>query len=46
MVDGEVIARGGFARASVHLMVNGRTDAKGVGDRDPMPFVKYAIANG
>jgi murein DD-endopeptidase MepM/ murein hydrolase activator NlpD len=44
---GEVIARAGFAVVShVHLMVNGRTDAKGVGDRDPMPFVKYAVANG
>jgi hypothetical protein len=26
-------------------MVNARTDARGVGDRDPMPYVKYAIAN-
>ena len=43
---GEVIAHAGFANAwHVHFMVNGRTDAKGVGDRDPMPFVEYAIAN-
>jgi murein DD-endopeptidase MepM/ murein hydrolase activator NlpD len=44
---GEVIAHAGFANAwHVHFMVNGRTDAKGVGDRDPMPFVEYAIAHG
>jgi murein DD-endopeptidase MepM/ murein hydrolase activator NlpD len=44
---GEVIAHAGFANAwHVHFMVNARLDAKGVGDRDPMPFVRYAIDNG
>ena len=43
---GEVIAHAGFANAwHVHFMVNGRSDAKGVGDRDPMPYVEYAIAH-
>lgn len=44
---GEPIGRAGFARAwHVHKMVNGRTDAKGVGDRDPMPYVNYAVKHG
>jgi murein DD-endopeptidase MepM/ murein hydrolase activator NlpD len=43
---GEVIARAGFANAwHVHFMVNARGDAKGVGDRDPMPYVHFAIEN-
>jgi hypothetical protein len=43
---GDVIGRAGWAvLPHIHLMANARTDAKGVGDRDPMPFVKYAIAN-
>jgi murein DD-endopeptidase MepM/ murein hydrolase activator NlpD len=43
---GEVIAHAGFANAwHVHFMVNGRTDDRGVGDRDPMPFVEFAIDN-
>lgn len=43
---GDVIGHAGFARAwHVHFMVNARKDVRGVGDRDPMPYVKYAIAN-
>ena len=40
---GTQIGRAGFANAwHVHFMVNGRPDDRGVGDRDPMPFVDYA----
>lgn len=40
---GQVIGSAGLARAwHAHFMVNGRTDAKGVGDRDPLPFVRFA----
>lgn len=41
---GQRIGRAGFANAPhVHFMVNGGNTTKGVGDRDPMPFVRYAI---
>ena len=41
---GQRIGRAGFARAPhVHFMVNGGTTTRGVGDRNPMPFVRYAI---
>lgn len=40
---GDVIGKAGLANAwHVHFMVNGRSDAKGVGDRDPRPLVDYA----
>lgn len=40
---GDLIGKAGFANAwHVHLVVNGRSDAKGVGDRDPRPFTDYA----
>jgi hypothetical protein len=41
---GQRIGRAGFANAPhVHFMVNGGDTTKGIGDRDPMPFVRYAI---
>ena len=41
---GQRIGRAGFANAPhVHFMVNGGNTTRGVGDRDPMPFVRYAI---
>lgn len=44
---GSVIGHAGFAKAwHVHFMVNGRDDDRGTGDRDPMPYVSYAMANG
>lgn len=40
---GQVICEAGLANAwHFHFMVNGRSDAKGVGDRDPRPFLDYA----
>ena len=40
---GQKIGRAGFANAwHIHFCVNGRSDDRGVGDRDPMPFVNYA----
>jgi murein DD-endopeptidase MepM/ murein hydrolase activator NlpD len=40
---GQVIGKAGFANAwHVHFMVNGRSDTKGVGDRDPRPYLDYA----
>jgi murein DD-endopeptidase MepM/ murein hydrolase activator NlpD len=43
---GDVIGKAGLANAwHTHFMVNGRSDAKGVGDRDPRPFVDYARAH-
>lgn len=40
---GDTIGRAGFANAwHVHFCVNGRSDDRGVGDRDPMPYVDYA----
>lgn len=44
---GRVIGRAGFARAwHVHFMVNNNDDTRGVGDRDPMPYVNYARSHG
>lgn len=44
---GQVIAEAGLAVAyHTHLMVNGRTDTKGVGDRDPRPYYEYAVKHG
>jgi murein DD-endopeptidase MepM/ murein hydrolase activator NlpD len=40
---GDFIGRAGFANAwHTHFMVNGRDDAKGVGDRDPMLYLNFA----
>ena len=40
-------AHAGFANVShVHFMVNDGSTTEGRGDRDPMPFVKYAIKYG
>lgn len=40
---GQVICEAGLANAwHFHFMVNGRSDAKGVGDRDPMPYLRHA----
>lgn len=40
---GQVIGHAGFANAwHIHFMVNGRNDDRGVGDRDPAPFYRYA----
>ena len=40
---GQVICEAGLANAwHFHFMVNGRSDAKGVGDRDPRPYLDYA----
>jgi murein DD-endopeptidase MepM/ murein hydrolase activator NlpD len=42
---GDPICRAGFANAwHFHFAVNGRSDAKGVGDRDPMTYVRHARA--
>jgi murein DD-endopeptidase MepM/ murein hydrolase activator NlpD len=44
---GEPICHAGFANAThFHFMVNSRDDDRGVGDRDPWPFVAYAIKHG
>lgn len=41
---GQMIGRAGLAVAwHSHFMVNGRNDTRGVGDRDPYPFYKYAM---
>lgn len=41
---GDVIGRAGFANAwHIHLVVNNRPDDRGVGDRDPRPFVDFAV---
>ena len=41
---GQRICDAGLANAwHFHFMVNQRRDTRGVGDRDPMPIVKYAI---
>ena len=40
---GQKIGHAGFANAwHVHFMVNAGTTNKGIGDRDPMPFVNFA----
>lgn len=42
---GQVICEAGLANAwHFHFMVNNRQDNRGVGDRDPMPFVDYALS--
>lgn len=44
---GQAICRAGFANAwHFHFMVNGRTDVKGLGDRDPRPFLEFARKHG
>lgn len=44
---GDPICLAGLANAwHFHFMVHDRNDARGVGDRDPMLFVNYAIKNG
>lgn len=41
---GQPIARAGLAVAyHTHLMVNARSDTRGVGDRDPRPFYEFAV---
>ncbi len=43
---GERICRAGLANAwHFHFMVNNRDDNRGVGDRDPMPYIRYAQAH-
>ena len=40
---GQLICEAGFAVAwHFHFMVNTRSDTRGVGDRDPMPFIRDA----
>lgn len=40
---GQKIGRAGFANAwHCHFAVNSRRDDRGVGDRDPDPFLDYA----
>jgi murein DD-endopeptidase MepM/ murein hydrolase activator NlpD len=40
---GDRIGTAGFANAwHAHFMVNDRSDALGLGDRDPMPYVRFA----
>jgi murein DD-endopeptidase MepM/ murein hydrolase activator NlpD len=44
---GQRIGSAGFARAPhVHFMVNRGNTTRGIGDRDPMPYVGYAITHG
>lgn len=44
---GDLLGHAGFANAwHIHFMVNGGGTTKGVGDRDPAPFVRYAVARG
>ena len=44
---GQRIGSAGFANAShVHFMVNSGNTTRGVGDRDPMPYVRYALKHG
>jgi murein DD-endopeptidase MepM/ murein hydrolase activator NlpD len=41
---GQQIGKAGMANAwHAHFMVNSRDDDRGVGDRDPMPFVSFAV---
>ena len=43
---GQRICDAGFANAwHFHFMINHNPNTRGVGDRDPMPIVKYAIAH-
>jgi murein DD-endopeptidase MepM/ murein hydrolase activator NlpD len=44
---GTPLGHAGFANAwHVHMMANARSDAKGVGDRDPKPYVDFARKHG
>lgn len=44
---GQVICEAGLANAwHFHFMVNDRSDARGVGDRDPRPYLDYAEKKG
>lgn len=44
---GDPIGKAGLAVAwHIHAMVNRRSDTRGVGDRDPMPFITYARRHG
>jgi murein DD-endopeptidase MepM/ murein hydrolase activator NlpD len=44
---GRQIGHAGWANTPhIHLCVNGRDDDRGVGDRDPRPFLDYAVRNG
>jgi murein DD-endopeptidase MepM/ murein hydrolase activator NlpD len=44
---GEVIGKAGLANAwHVHFMANRGGPVRGVGDRDPMPYVNYAVKRG
>jgi murein DD-endopeptidase MepM/ murein hydrolase activator NlpD len=43
---GQQIGRAGMANAwHIHFMVNGGGHRRGVGDHDPMPYVRYAAGN-
>ncbi len=43
---GDPIGKAGNANGwHTHFMVNARKDNRGVGDRDPLPFVRYAQTN-
>jgi murein DD-endopeptidase MepM/ murein hydrolase activator NlpD len=43
---GQRIGDAGLANAwHSHFMVNNRSDTLGLGDRDPLPYVDYAISN-
>jgi murein DD-endopeptidase MepM/ murein hydrolase activator NlpD len=47
VVAGQPLGTAGLANAwHVHLMVNGRQDVLGLGDRDPRPFYDFARKNG
>jgi murein DD-endopeptidase MepM/ murein hydrolase activator NlpD len=44
---GQMIGHAGFANAwHIHFMVNDGSTTRGVGDRDPWPFVDYAVRKG
>lgn len=44
---GDVIGKAGFANAwHIHFMANGGGTMRGIGDRDPMPYVRYAMKRG
>ena len=43
---GRKIGHAGFANAwHIHFMANGGSTSRGIGDRDPLPFVRYAVQN-
>jgi hypothetical protein len=40
---GQKIGHAGFANAwHIHFMVNGGGHTRGIGDRDPLPFINHA----